>query len=60
MEWAKWISAGILLMMLIFLFPRAKYMLQNSPKGSSSEWMNFMFLIGAVTLFIVLLVMMVR
>ena len=60
MDWTKWITAGLLLMMLIFLFPRAKYMLQNSPKGSSSDWTGFLFLIGLVTLFIVFLVMLVR
>lgn len=60
MDWMKWVSAGILLLMLIYLFPRAKYMLQNSPKGSSSQWANFLFVIGAVTLFIILLIMMVR
>jgi len=60
MEWGKWITAGLLLMMVIYLFPRAKYMLQNSPKGSQQDWMTFVLLIGGVALFIVFLVMLVR
>ncbi len=60
MGWEKWVTAGILLAMAIFLFPRAKYMLKESPKGSSSEWRGFLFLILGVALFIVLLVVSVR
>jgi uncharacterized membrane protein SirB2 len=60
MDWAKWITAGLLLMMIIYIFPRAKYMMKNSPKGSSQDWMGFAFVIGMVTLFIALLIMMVR
>jgi len=60
MGWGKWITAGLLLMMLIYLFPRAKYMLQNTRKGTQQEWLNFMLLIGGVALFVLLLVMSVR
>ena len=60
MDWTKWITAGLLLMMIIYIFPRAKYMLKNSPKGSSQDWMGFAFVIGMVTLFIVFLIMIVR
>ena len=60
MDWYKWISAALLLMMIIYIFPRAKYMLQNSPKGKSHEWMGFAAIIGVVTLFIVFLIMSVR
>ena len=60
MVWTKWITAGLLLMMIIYIFPRAKYMMKNSPKGSSQDWMGFAFVIGMVTLFIVFLIMIVR
>ena len=60
MDWTKWITAGLLLMMIIYIFPRAKYMMKNSPKGSSKDWMGFAFVIGMVTLFIVFLIMIVR
>lgn len=60
MDWTKWITAGMLLMMIIYLFPRAKYMLQNTKKGSSQEWLSFALVIGGVALFLVFLVMLVR
>lgn len=60
MDWTKWITAGLLLMMIIYIFPRAKHMLANSPKGSNQDWMGFAFVIGIVTLFIIFLIMMVR
>lgn len=59
-EWTKWITAGILLMMVIYIFPRARYMLKNSPKGTSQDWMGFTGIIIAVALFILLLISMVR
>lgn len=59
-EWAKWLSAGMVLMMIIYIFPRAKYMLKNSPKGSSQDWMGFVGVIIAVALFVLLLISMVR
>jgi len=60
MDWTKWITAGLLLMMIIYIFPRAKYMMKNSPKGNSQDWMGFVFVIGIITLFIVFLIMIVR
>jgi cytosine/uracil/thiamine/allantoin permease len=60
MDWYKWISAALLLMMIIYIFPRAKHMLKNSPKGETHEWMGFAAIIGVVTLFIVFLIMSVR
>jgi hypothetical protein len=60
MGWEKWVTAGILLAMAIFLFPRAKYMMKESPKGSSSDWRGFLLLLGGVALFVVLLVLMVK
>jgi hypothetical protein len=60
MDWAKWITAGMLLMMIIYIFPRASQMMKNTRKGSSKEWMGFALAIGGVTLFIVFLIMSVR
>lgn len=60
MDWAKLLSAGLLVLMLVYLIPRAKQMLSATPKGSSNDWMGFLLIIGAVALFIVLLVSMVR
>ncbi len=60
MDWTKWVTAGLILMMIILIFPRAKHMMKNSPKGSSQDWMGFAFVVGMVTLFIVFLIMIVR
>lgn len=55
MDWMKIGSAILLGAMLIFLWPRAKHMIANSPKGSSDDWRNFALLIVAVAFFIYLL-----
>ena len=59
MDWQKLIAAGLLLMMVIYLFPRAKYMLKESPAGSSKDWLNVLVIMGAIALFIVFLVSLV-
>ncbi len=54
--WMK-IGSGIILLAFFFmLLPRAKYMLENSPKGSSNDWMLAAMLLGGVALFIYILV----
>ena len=53
------VSAIMLVGFLIFMFPRAKYMLANSPKGSSSQWLNVVVIFGVIFLFILLLVQLV-
>ena len=60
MGWEKWVMAAMILAMVVYLFPRAKTMLANTRKGTSSEWGGFFMVIGVVTLFIVFLIMMVR
>ncbi|MCU7836984.1 MAG: hypothetical protein KZQ83_17245 [gamma proteobacterium symbiont of Taylorina sp.] len=37
MDWMKFFSALLIIAMIIFLFPRAKEMLKNSPKASSND-----------------------
>lgn len=59
MDWVKIGSALFLAAMLIYLFPRAKQTIENSPKGSASDWMGFVIPIVAVALFIVLLISLV-
>lgn len=58
-DWQKWVAAGMMIMMVVYIFPRAKHMLKNSPKGSSNDWIGFLVLIGGVALFVVLLTKMV-
>ena len=59
MDWVKIGSALFMLAMVIYLFPRAKKTIENSPKGSASDWMGFVIPIAAVVLFIILLIALV-
>ncbi len=59
MDWLK-IASGIFLVAMFFMIlPSAKKMVQNSPKGSSSDWMGYILPMAAVVLFIVLLIALV-
>lgn len=60
MDWTNIIYAILLGGMVIFLWPRAKDMLKNSPKGSNEDWKGFLLPMVGVILFIVFLVMMTR
>ena len=53
--WMKIASAVLMGMMLVFLFPRAKQMLQDGPKGSSQEWISALIPLALVVGFVVLL-----
>ncbi|KPK12492.1 MAG: hypothetical protein AMJ68_01810 [Acidithiobacillales bacterium SG8_45] len=57
--WLKIGSALLLIAMLAVIWPRARHMLANSPKGSSDDWRSFVFVIAAVALFILLLIQLV-
>jgi hypothetical protein len=43
-------------MYMIYLFPRVKAMVQNSPEGSSNEWLSALIPLALVGGFIALLV----
>jgi len=57
--WLKIGSAILILAMIAVLWPRARDMLQNSPKGSSDDWRTFIYIILGVGLFVYLLTRMV-
>ncbi|MDH3221607.1 MAG: hypothetical protein OEO19_18905 [Gammaproteobacteria bacterium] len=59
MDWVKIGSAVLMAAMLIYLFPRAKQTIENSPKGSASDWMGFIVPMAAIVLFIILLIALV-
>jgi hypothetical protein len=59
MDWIKIGSALFMLAMIVYLFPRAKQAIQNSPKGSMQDWMGYILPMAAVVLFIVLLITLV-
>jgi len=59
MNWIQIGSALMLAAMLFMLFPRAKAAIQQSPKGTRSDWMSFIMPMSVVILFIILLISLV-
>ncbi len=59
MDWLKIGSALFLVAMIIFLFPRAKHAIENSPKGSMKDWMGYIVPMTVVVLFIIMLIALV-
>ncbi len=59
LNWVQILSALFMLAMVIYLFPRAKHAIENSPKGSMKDWMGYVLPMAAVALFIVLLIALV-
>lgn len=57
--WMKILSAVLIVMMLVFIWPRARQMLKESPKGSSQDWMSAMIPLAAVIGFVILLMALV-
>ena len=57
--WMKIGSAALLIIMLVILFPRARQMMKESPKGTPAQWMSFLVPIGIVVVFVLLLMQMV-
>ena len=60
MDWLKIGSALFLVAMLVFIYPRMKQALKNSPKGTTKDWMGFIIPIAGVVLFVALLIASVR
>lgn len=59
MDWMQIISAMALIMLIVILFPQARAMIKDGPKGTSEDWLSAMLPIGAVILFVVLLMALV-
>lgn len=57
--WMKIGSAILLGMMIFFIWPAARHHMKHGTKGTSSQWMNALFLLGGVMLFVLLLMKMV-
>jgi len=60
MDWMKILSAIGIIAMMIIIWPSVKHATQNSPKGSTADWMAFIKPILLVVGFIILLIMLVR
>ncbi|PVV05980.1 MAG: hypothetical protein B6D77_17075 [gamma proteobacterium symbiont of Ctena orbiculata] len=59
MDWTKIIWALLLGAMILFLWPRAKHMLKNSPKAEKGDWQAVLMPMAFVIGFVILLIMMV-
>ena len=59
MGWAEIASAVFMLAMIIYLFPRAKQVVKNTPKGSKNDWLGYIIPMVAVVLFIIMLIKLV-
>lgn len=55
--WMKIGSALLLGMMLLMLWPRAKVMLKESPKGTADDWKSALIPLLLVAGFVILLIM---
>jgi len=45
--------------MLVYVFPRMRQAMKNSPKGTTSDWMSVLIPVVGVVLFVILLIKMV-
>jgi hypothetical protein len=59
MDWTQIGSALFLVAMLVFIFPRMRHAVKNSPKGSADDIKGVIIPILVVVLFVILLIMMV-
>lgn len=55
MDWTKLFSALLIIAMIVFLFPRAKEMLKNSPKASNNDLVAILIPLALVIGFVFLL-----
>jgi uncharacterized membrane protein len=58
--WMKIVWGVLIVMMLVFMYPRAKHWLEHGPRAEKGDWQAAILPLLAVVGFIVLLVMMVR
>ena len=59
MDWFKILQAVLIVGFIIFLWPRAKHWLENSPKAEEGDWQAVIVPLVFVAGFVALLVMMV-
>jgi len=55
--WLKIGTALLLGMMLVVIWPRAKVMIKESPKGSADDWRSALIPLLLVAAFVILLIM---
>lgn len=58
--WIKLLYAIPLVLLIIFLFPRARHMMTNSPKAGPGDWRSVLVPVAIVVLFVLILISSVR
>jgi hypothetical protein len=56
MDWMKFFSGLAMVLMLVYLWPRAKTMIKDSPKASGNDLVSILIPLALVALFVFLLV----
>lgn len=59
MDWMKIGSAVLLIAMIIYIWPSAKHMMNNSPKAESGDWQSVVLPLLGVIGFVALLIYLV-
>lgn len=59
MDWIKIFSAILVVGWIIYIWPRARYWLKNSPKAQQGDWLAALLPLGLVAGLVALLIMMV-
>lgn len=59
-DWFRIAQAAFIIMMILFIWPNAKRMWKESPKGTQKDWLGYMALMAGVILFIFFLISSVR
>lgn len=59
MDWMQITGIIFLGAMAVFMYPRVKHAVANSPKAEKGDWMSFIIPMIAIIGFVILLIMMV-
>ena len=59
-DWMKWLSAAALVLMLVYLIPRAKQMMEISAQAENKDWKGVIIPLIAVVIFVIFLISLVR
>lgn len=58
-SWESILVAILAAGLLFFWWPRVREQMKNAPKGEKSDWMNLVFILGLVVLFVLFLIQLV-
>ena len=59
-DWMKLLYASALILMLVYLIPRAKQMMEVSAQAENKDWKGVVIPLVAVVVFVVFLISLVR